>query len=226
MTCAFPLCERGAYTSRTDLCRAHWYQAKTGIDLRPIETRDGTPPPGCDFPRCSRPSASRGLCQSHGRQRDAGKPLKPLRPLSVCPSCPHPPKTACLFPKCKWQGVSHGLCPGHAWQRDRGRKLTPLPIKTPRGASTKAEQSRRKQHRRRSRSESADLKVVTTRDWDRLVARYGGLCAYCRTRPWSHQDHVIPIARGGRFAIGNLLPACASCNGSKGSKLLVEWRHA
>ena len=35
---------------------------------------------------------------------------------------------------------------------------------------------------------------------------------------------IMPIIRGGRHSIGNLLPACGSCNSSKGAKLLVEWR--
>lgn len=38
-------------------------------------------------------------------------------------------------------------------------------------------------------------------------------------------DHVIPVVRGGRHAIGNILPACAACNGSKHAALLVVWRH-
>lgn len=65
--------------------------------------------------------------------------------------------------------------------------------------------------------------VVTARDWRRLVARYRNRCAYCgRARPLE-QDHVIPLSRGGRHSIGNLLPACASCNRSKQALLLVEW---
>jgi 5-methylcytosine-specific restriction endonuclease McrA len=56
-----------------------------------------------------------------------------------------------------------------------------------------------------------------------LVARYGGLCAYCRARPFAHLDHIIPLARGGPDALPNLVPACARCNQAKGSKMLDEW---
>lgn len=38
------------------------------------------------------------------------------------------------------------------------------------------------------------------------------------------RDHVVPIRRGGRHSIGNLLPSCNRCNLSKAAKLLVEWR--
>lgn len=81
-------------------------------------------------------------------------------------------------------------------------------------------------HTRRARQRQNPGSVgITVRDWLRLVRRYGGCCAYCDTpvaRPVV--EHVIPIARGGRHAIGNVLPVCESCNGSKHSSLIVEWR--
>lgn len=85
-----------------------------------------------------------------------------------------------------------------------------------------------RESRRRARQRAAGLYVVTERDWLRLVARYRGRCAYCGQRPEAralHREHVIPLARGGRHAIGNLLPACPPCNQSKGPRLLAEWRH-
>lgn len=70
---------------------------------------------------------------------------------------------------------------------------------------------------------AADALIVTERDWRRLCARYGHSCAYCGEHRTLTQDHVIPIVRGGRHAIGNLLPACRSCNSSKRTRLLIEW---
>jgi 5-methylcytosine-specific restriction endonuclease McrA len=68
--------------------------------------------------------------------------------------------------------------------------------------------------------------LVTERDWRRLVERFGGCCAYCgKHTARLSADHVVPLSRGGRHAIGNLLPACRRCNSSKGSKLLAEWRY-
>lgn len=63
------------------------------------------------------------------------------------------------------------------------------------------------------------------KDWVRLVARYRGLCAYCGASKATCRDHVIPIARGGKDSIGNILPACSPCNLSKGRSLLVEWKN-
>lgn len=70
-----------------------------------------------------------------------------------------------------------------------------------------------------------DSRVVSAADWSALVARFGGRCAYCFARPaLLHADHVVPLARGGRHGVGNLLPACPPCNLGKGARLLVEWR--
>lgn len=67
---------------------------------------------------------------------------------------------------------------------------------------------------------------VSERDWQRTVRRFGGRCAYCGALPDPmHMDHVVPLSRTGRHAIGNVLPACEKCNLAKGSKLLVEWRY-
>ena len=64
----------------------------------------------------------------------------------------------------------------------------------------------------------------TKSDWDALVARHNGLCAYCGKNPAEHRDHVMPISRGGGDSIGNILPACSPCNLEKGDKLLSEWK--
>lgn len=74
-----------------------------------------------------------------------------------------------------------------------------------------------------ARKLGTDVRLVTRRDLERLIYRHRGLCAYCQLKPWKHIDHVIPLARGGRHAIGNLLPACQDCNQSKGAKLLAGW---
>lgn len=47
-------------------------------------------------------------------------------------------------------------------------------------------------------------------------------CAYCGAAG-QHDDHVVPLARGGTDHWWNLTRACAPCNISKGHKLLTEW---
>lgn len=77
---------------------------------------------------------------------------------------------------------------------------------------------------RRYLRRGADGATHTLGDWVGLLARYGGMCAYCGINKAEHRDHVTPIARGGKDSIGNILPACAPCNLSKGSSLLIEWK--
>lgn len=79
------------------------------------------------------------------------------------------------------------------------------------------------EHKRRSAAGPG----VSRRDWQRLVRRYGYRCAYCGRKPLVPltKDHVIPLSRGGQHAIGNILPACLSCNQAKGWRTITEWRH-
>lgn len=52
--------------------------------------------------------------------------------------------------------------------------------------------------------------------------RYG--CVYCGSGRDLHCDHVHPVARGGGHEMENLVTSCSTCNLSKGSKSLAEWR--
>jgi 5-methylcytosine-specific restriction endonuclease McrA len=56
-----------------------------------------------------------------------------------------------------------------------------------------------------------------------------GQCWYCGTNYMNPFDnliieHVVPLCRGGTNEIENLVPACSSCNESKGVMLVEEWR--
>lgn len=77
--------------------------------------------------------------------------------------------------------------------------------------------------RRRARLRAATVPGVSARDWEWLKRRHRGRCAYCDRMAPLTMDHVVPLVRGGQHAIGNILPACHSCNASKRDRLLVEW---
>lgn len=55
-----------------------------------------------------------------------------------------------------------------------------------------------------------------------VMARWGYTCGYCGA-PAAHMDHITPLSRGGADTEGNVIPACAGCNLSKGAKTLAEW---
>lgn len=73
---------------------------------------------------------------------------------------------------------------------------------------------------------------------EQLKQKFGGLCAYCgcelKEKKW-HADHIEPIYRKWfepgdqcqhpeRDTLGNLVPACSSCNISKATWSLENWR--
>ena len=78
---------------------------------------------------------------------------------------------------------------------------------------------RAKSQKRRRRLES-DNYLITKKEMRNL---YKQPCLYCGA-PSEHIDHIVPLSRGGKHSIGNLTGACASCNLSKGSKFITEWK--
>jgi 5-methylcytosine-specific restriction endonuclease McrA len=81
---------------------------------------------------------------------------------------------------------------------------------------------RKNKHRRRARLRDSRSPGVSADDWSALTAHFQGCCAYCG-KSGTTIDHVIPISKGGRDEIGNVLPACRRCNSSKGNKDLAAW---
>ena len=60
-------------------------------------------------------------------------------------------------------------------------------------------------------------------EWDALRAAWAG-CAYCGSTDGPLQrDCVLPISRGGRYTLTNVVPACRSCNASKCNDEVTGW---
>jgi 5-methylcytosine-specific restriction endonuclease McrA len=64
---------------------------------------------------------------------------------------------------------------------------------------------------------------ISPKTWQAVVESFGGRCAYCLCHgaPLAI-DHVEPIANGGRHVLDNIVPACESCNSSKGRHGLLQ----
>lgn len=57
-----------------------------------------------------------------------------------------------------------------------------------------------------------------------IIASANGKCFYCDENADPLElDHFIPVARGGGGEIGNLIPACRSCNAKKGARDPHVW---
>jgi len=60
-------------------------------------------------------------------------------------------------------------------------------------------------------------------DWVALQEAWGG-CAYCgATGVALQKDCVLPVSRGGRYTLENVVPACRSCNASKWNDEVTGW---
>lgn len=64
-------------------------------------------------------------------------------------------------------------------------------------------------------------------EWKECVIFFSGECAYCGSTPRKGQrltrDHLLPVSQGGLTTQDNIVPACSSCNSSKGAEDFKEW---
>ncbi len=64
---------------------------------------------------------------------------------------------------------------------------------------------------------------LTDSQWAALKTAWGG-CAYCgATGTPLQKDCVLPISRGGRYALENVVPCCRSCNTRKCNSEVTSW---
>ena len=67
-----------------------------------------------------------------------------------------------------------------------------------------------------------DYIAMSFSEWGKTLEFFGQKCAYCLGK-FEVMDHFIPVTSGGRFVIGNILPACKSCNSSKLNRNSYKW---
>lgn len=67
----------------------------------------------------------------------------------------------------------------------------------------------------------------THQQWKETVIFFGGECCYCgrtmRKGERLTRDHLEPVSEGGSSTQDNIVPACSSCNSSKGASEWREW---
>lgn len=90
-----------------------------------------------------------------------------------------------------------------------------------RWATLNPEKTRERNSRRRALMEKNGIYKVLDKEKRRLIY---SPCFYCGSTLNIEIDHVIPISRGGRHCIGNLVSACKICNNRKRSAFVMEFR--
>jgi 5-methylcytosine-specific restriction endonuclease McrA len=77
--------------------------------------------------------------------------------------------------------------------------------------------------RRRKRRMDRVEHDLSDEQWEVLKSVWGA-CAYCGEAGKPLQrDCVQALSRGGRYTLGNIVPACRSCNASKCNSEVTSW---
>lgn len=141
---------------------------------------------------------------------------------------------ACELPAshwARWWGTASEWAPptqsARAWQcgscHDCGQAIIEPASQTPSTYCSITCTKRSAKRRRRAREHGAPGDF-TFAQLMRQYARQGSVCAYCR-QPASPPDpeHVLPLSRGGRNDMSNIVAACRPCNADKNDLTLTEW---
>lgn len=70
----------------------------------------------------------------------------------------------------------------------------------------------------KARKRGATETPLTAVAWHSIKDAFRNRCVYCGKVATLEQDHVIPLSKGGKHAIHNIVPACRECNASKADR--------
>lgn len=158
-----------------------------------------------------------------------GRPLLVLGPLRMCS-----PKSGCGFVKTmsdfdKLNKSFHYLCKQcRRLLRQSSKYRTRTNQYNRERYLVHKEESRAKKSRRRQRLSSILLTPEEIRQSieHRKVIK-DNPCFYCgKHKKYMHDDHMLPVSRGGTDVAANIVRACADCNIRKGSKTATEFMRA
>ena len=74
----------------------------------------------------------------------------------------------------------------------------------------------------------APRQTLVNSEWLRLKERFHSCCAYCgeeasRRNRGIVADHIVPVTDYGELVLGNIIPACQTCNDSRGNGCWREY---
>lgn len=106
-------------------------------------------------------------------------------------------------------------------KQSRPRRYIPVEYLSLSSAEKRRIRWAKKGLKRRALKRNAETHDITNKEIARLLSQP---CIYCQSKINTTIDHVIPLDRGGRHSLGNLAPACHSCNSKKQARFIMEWR--
>ncbi|WP_295872575.1 HNH endonuclease [uncultured Zhongshania sp.] len=74
----------------------------------------------------------------------------------------------------------------------------------------------------------APRQTMPKKEWEEIKRSFSEKCAYCGKVALKENrgivaDHVVPATEFGEFVKGNIVPACQTCNDSRGNKCWREF---
>lgn len=203
----------------------------------------------CTLPGCDKPHRAKGLCGTHYNQQNPNRYRKVIVQCSLCgedceKEAGRAKKYAALYCSLACRDVDRKRAcdlPANHWARWYGatsRWTAPrLPEERecswcgalfstiqPRSLYCGHPCRRRAGKLRRRAREVGATGEYTWAEVMRIHLMGDRRCSYCDAHTDSPDpDHVVPISRGGRNDIGNILPCCRMCNNDKSDMTLVEW---
>ena len=105
-------------------------------------------------------------------------------------------------------------------ERYESRKESVLLKKKEWRANNKDKQTLQSEKRRAREANTSNS--LTQEEWEYIKVYFENKCAYCGKDLSLERDHVIALTKGGGLEYGNIVPACKSCNSSKGNKDLLS----
>lgn len=64
---------------------------------------------------------------------------------------------------------------------------------------------------------------LSIEQWFYILKLFNNECAYCGSKDSIEQEHIISVNKSGKTSLGNIVPACRSCNASKKDNDLFDW---
>ncbi len=69
--------------------------------------------------------------------------------------------------------------------------------------------------------------TLTKQEWEEILDKFNYSCAYCGVNQNEldytlHQEHIVPLSKGGEYTKENIIPACKSCNCKKHNRTPQE----
>lgn len=68
--------------------------------------------------------------------------------------------------------------------------------------------------------------TLPSKSWEQIQKEFGRRCAFCRETANAENrgivpDHLVPVVDYGELVLGNVVPACQTCNDSRGKQ---DWK--